>query len=241
MVIHMVENFKITAKELKRQVKISIYLPQNYNNSEQRYPVIYALDGQIMFHSLDDENKAFDLPAILDDCGKECICIGIHAPKLEEWRISELCPYYKEDETQVDASLSFIFADYIVNTLHPILKQRYRFNENVYLLGFAEGAVFNIYALCHQPLFQGAGIFSPRLDICENVLPDLELFFDKSKRVYLYFGGKNTDNTDLFYNLYSKLEELECSTLKLNYENDEENTASFWQKHLKDFIGFIIP
>ncbi len=237
----MVENFKITAKELKRQVKISIYLPKNYNNSEQFYPIIYALDGQMMFHSLDDENKTFDLPAILDEANKECICIGIHAPKLEEWRVSELCPYYIKDETQVDSSLSIVFAEYIVHTLHPILKQRYRMTEQAFLLGFSEGAIFNIYALCHYSLFRGAGIFSPNLGICENVLQDLDLSFDKNKQVYLYFGGKNTEDTDLFYNLYSKLEELECERLKLIYENDEENSVISWQKHLKDFLDFIIP
>lgn len=241
MVITMVENFKITAKELKRQVKISIYLPKNYNDSEKNYPLLYVLDGQMMFHSLDDGNKTFDFPTILDDCPKECICVGIHAPKLEEWRISELCPYYRKDESLVDSSLAFIFADYFVHTLHPIIQERYRITEDVFLLGFTEGAIFNLYALSHYALFKGAGIFSPRLENCEYVLPDLDKNFDCSKAVYLYFGGKNAPYTDLFYSLYSKFEELHCEKLKLIYEEEEENGCFSWQNHLKDFLLFLLP
>lgn len=235
----MVENIKITAKELKRQLKISIYLPKNYNNTETNYPLIYVLDGQMMFHSLNDENKTFDLPSILDNSTKECICIGLHAPKIEEWRISELCPYYKKDNTQIEPELSYIFADYIVNILHPILKQRYRINDNIYLLGFNEGAIFSLYSIYHYDIFKGAGVFSPKLEICENIINDIKINFNEYKKIYLYYAG-NSDFTDLFYNLYTNLEELKCNHLKLIYEDAEENNSNYWQTHILDFLNFTL-
>ncbi len=236
----MVENFKLTAIELKRQLKISIYLPKNYNDTDTSYPLIYVLDGQMMFHSLDDINKTFDMPDILDSFQKECICIGIHSPKIEEWRVSELCPYYIPDESDVDPSLSINFANYIVNILHPILKQRYRINENVYLLGFQEGAIFNLYSIFHYDLFKGAGVFSPKLEICKNLLEDIKENYKAEKKVFLYEGGKKSENTDLFYNLYSLFEDFKCDSLKLIYENEEENNNEYWQKHIPDFLEFIL-
>lgn len=236
----MVENIKITARELKRILKLSIYLPKNYNNTNTSYPLIYVLDGQIMFYSIDNNQQQFDLPGILDVANKECICIGIHAPKIEEWRISELCPYYKKDESEVEPDLSINLMNYIINVLHPLFKERYRINDDVYLLGFKEGAIFSLYALYHYDFFKGAGIFSPKLDVCENVLDDIEINYSPNKKIYLYHGGSNATDTDLFYNLYTLLEDLKCDKLKLIYEDAEENNSSYWQTHILDFINFIL-
>ena len=236
----MVENIKITARELKRQLKLSIYLPKNYNNNESYYPLIYALDGQIMFYSIDNNEQKIDLPSILDSSSKECICIGIHSPKIPEWRISELCPYYKRDDSQVDPDLAINLMEYIINILHPLLKQRYRINDNIYLLGFNEGAIFNLYATYHYDFFKGSGVFSPALEICENVLDDIKANYSPDKRIYLYQGGNNCNNTNLFYSLYTQLEDLKCDKLKLIYEEAEENNSSFWQTHILDFLNFIL-
>lgn len=236
----MVENIKITAKELKRHLKVSIYLPKNYNNNENYYPLVYALDGQIMFHSIDNPYQKFDLPSILDNASKECICIGIHSPKILAWRTSELCPYYKKDESEVDPDLSFNLMSYIINILHPLLKERYRISDDIYLLGFDEGAIFNLYATYHYNFFKGAGVFSPKLEICDNYLEDIENNFNCNKKIYLYQGGNKANNTDLFYQLYTLLEDLNCNNLKLIYEDAEENNSSYWQTHILDFINFIL-
>lgn len=232
----MVENIKIMAKELKRQLKISIYLPTNYNTTNQEYPLIYVLDGQLMFHSLDDENKAFDLPSILENSSQECICVGIHSPKNEEWRISELCPFYKKDESNVDPSLANVFADYIVNTLHPLLSQRYRFNTKISILGFKEGAILALYALNQYSLFSSAGVFSPQMHICNVFHEDLTNI--SNKKIYLYFGGRNEDHTNLFYNLFSYLEKN--SIVKLIYEESEENCYISWKEHILDFLNYSL-
>lgn len=236
----MVENIKITAREIKRILKLSIYLPKNYNENNKSYPLIYVFDGQMMFHSLDDENKTFDLPEILDSTSSECICIGLHSPKVDAWRLSELCPYYKKDESEVDPNYSYNYLYYIENILHPLLKQRYRINDNVYLLGFNEGAIASIYGSYHSDLFKGAGIFSPRLEICDGVIEDIEDCFNSSKAIYLYHGDHESKHTALFYNLYTRLEGLHCEKLKLIYEENEENNYISWQKHIADFLNFIL-
>lgn len=236
----MVENIKITAREIKRILKLSIYLPKNYNENNKSYPLIYVFDGQMMFHSLDDENKTFDLPDILDSSNTECICIGLHSPKVDAWRLSELCPYYRNDGSEVDPSYSFNYLKYIEDALHPLLKQRYRINDNVYLLGFNEGAIASLYGSYHHNLFKGSGIFSPKLEICDGVINDIEDNFNSSKALYLFHGDKGSNNTTLFYNLYTRLEGLHCEKLKLVYEENEENNHIYWQNHIKDFLSFIL-
>ena len=234
----MVENFKITAHSLKRQLKISVYLPKNYNLNTFEYPVIYLLDGQIAFQSLDNDEKIFDISSYLDNC-QECICVGIHSPKNKDWRMSELNTFYKKDDTIVDPSLSPIFAEYIATTLHDIIKQRYRINDKVYLLGFNEGAQFNIYTLYKYDLFLGAGIFSPALKKCEGYLEYIDSSFKSNKSIYLY-SGLDEENNDSFYNLYTKLEKLNCEKLLLNYEEKENNSFDSIQKYIIDFVKFIL-
>ena len=236
----MVENIKITARELKRLLKLSIYLPKHYNENNKDYPLIYVFDGQMMFHSLDDENKTFDLPEILDANESQCICIGLHSPKIEAWRLSELCPYYKKDESEVDPSYSYNLLNYIESILHPLLCQRYRISKDVYLLGFNEGAIISLYAIYHYDLFKGAGIFSPKLELCENVITDIENNFNSNRAIYLYHGDKGSKYTSLFYNLYTRLEGLYCEKLKLIYEENEENNYLSWQNHIADFLSFIL-
>ncbi len=237
----MVENFKIIARELKRQLKISVFLPKEYNITTKIYPVCYIFDAQLMFHSLDDAYKVFDLPTILENYPKNCILIGLHSPKNPDWRISELCPYYKKDNTDVDPALSKIFADYLVDSLHPILKQRYRIEDTASVLGFQEGAVFALYALYHYPMFSSAGLFSLRLSCCENVWQDLEKHLQEKKQVYIFQGGKENEENDLVYQLYSKISSFNSNNIKLNYENEQQNNYSSWQTNILDFFDFILP
>lgn len=236
----MVENIKITAREIKRTLKLSIYLPKHYNENNNSYPLVYAFDGQMMFHSLDDNDKTFDLPSILDDINAECICIGLHSPKIEAWRLSELCPYYNGNNNEVDTVYSTNYINYISKILHPLLKERYRINENVYLLGFNEGAFLSIYGAYHDRLFKGAGLFSPSLEMCKGMNEDINNNFDKTKAIYMYYGQKNTEYSELFYELYKFLEGLQCEKLKLSYEPEEENNYRSWQKFIADFFKFIL-
>lgn len=241
MVISMVENFKITAFELKRQLKISIYLPKNYNIEDKKYPVIYFLDAQVIFASVDDKDKEIDLPSILNDSGLECICVGIHSPKNEEWKISELVPYFKRNESKIDPSLSFIFINYLINNLHSLLGQRYRFNDDVFIFGFNEGAILALYSVGHYKFFKGGAVFSPRLDLCDGYLRDINDNFTQSSPIYLFFGGKNTENSNSFYNLFTALEERINDKVKLIYEENLENNLSSWKQYILDAIKYLLP
>ena len=193
----MVENFKLTAHELKRHLKISAYLPKSYHNTNNSYPIIYILDGQLFFPNVDNENLLFDNSKYASQSNKEFICIGIHSPKNPDWRLSELLPFYNGNNNIVDSSLAYNLSEYISTTLHEIIKQRYRINDNVYILGFNEGAVFSLYNIYKYPLYKGAGIFNPTLNICSNYIEYVDNNYS-NKYIYLY-SGIDDNNNDYFY------------------------------------------
>ncbi len=240
----MVESFKITAVKLKRILKISVNLPKSYHKSENLYPLLICFDGQLLYNFINEDTKKINIAQILDNHDKECICISLQSPKLEAWRMSELNPYYNGDDETVDTVLSYIYFEYITNELLPLLKTRYRFNDDIYLLGFDEGAIASLFMVYKYNMIKGAGLFHPRLDLCDTKLSsDLDKNFKANKIMYLYQGGANTSSQEdtMFYNLYTRLESLKCSQLLLDFDSNDSNNYADYEKHLKNFIKFILP
>lgn len=236
----MVENFKITALDLKRKLNISVYLPNDYNSTDRAYPVIYVLDGQQMFHSLDESNKEFDLPEIMDKEDIKAILVGIHAPTNPLWRTSELVPYFIPDGSIVDPTLAPIFSNYIVNDLTNIINERYRVLDGYrYIMGFNEGAILALFSLFHSNLFNGAALFSPKLNICNNeqIIEDLYHNLKINKNIYIYYG-KN-DDTTLCDNLVEKINELNIKTNYISKEFDG-NLYYFHKRYIAEAINYLI-
>ena len=231
----MLEGFKITALKLKRKLKVSVSLPDIYYNLSDTYPLIIAFDGQNLFDFFLEKTKIIDTAKILES--SRVIFVGLHSPNIEEWRLSELDPYYNGNKKDVDPILSYIYFDYIVNELIPYLKDKYRIND-IYLLGFEEGAIAALCMVYKYDIFKGAGLFNPNLDLCNlKMSSDLENHFKSDKKIYMFSGEKINEETK-FFDLYIRLLSLGSTNVKLNYIDDLNNYETYGN-NLKDFIDFI--
>ena len=45
----MVEAFKITARDLRRNLKIHVKYPDDYDQNERKYPVVIFFDGELFY------------------------------------------------------------------------------------------------------------------------------------------------------------------------------------------------
>ncbi len=237
----MVENFKITAVNLKRIVKISINLPTDYNSNNNEYPVIFSLDGQLLNNYINEQTRKININKIQGE--SKCIIISIQSPKIEAWRMSELNPYYNGDDETVDIVLSYIYFDYIVNELIPLLKQKYRLSNDMYLMGFKESAIACLYMVYRYSIFKGAGLFDPTLSLCNNkLITDIEKNFTPDKKMYLFHGGLNTDSKidDLFYKLYTKLESLKINDVYLDYNQESDNSFEAIEQRINGFLNYLL-
>lgn len=240
----MVESFKIRAEHLKRYLKISVNLPREYNNNESSYPLVLVFDGQLFYNFLNEETRVIEMEKIIDSINKDFICITLQSPTIPEWRISELNPYYKGNNPSVDTVLSLIYYDYITKELLPILKERYRINDDIYLLGYQEGAIASLYMLYAYEDFKGAGLFSIPLNTCnEKYKDDIFNRCTCKKDLFLAYGGLGTDTKDdnLFYKLCTQLDSLKIEKLKYEFYENEDNSYDILKNHLKDFFNFILP
>jgi len=239
----MVEGFKLRALELKRNLKISIYLPNNYKEDLSiSYPLIITFNGEHLFKFIDSDKRKFDLNELFNESNSNYIVAGIHSPDRLDWLKSELNPYYKGNIETVDTSYSLNFSNYITNDLLPLLKLKYRINNTIYLMGFQDGAIAALNMTYMYDIYKGALIFNPNLNECNNNLyEDLLLRFQSKKRIYLYKGEINSSKLDgeLFYKLQTILERIGIEYFILDYDLNSDNSYDSYKDHLINALTII--
>ncbi len=217
----MVEGFKLTAGKIKRILKLSVHIPDDYYTNNKSYPLLLVFDGGIFFSYLNEDNKEIDLKEILDKYNKEFITIGLFKPRLEEWNISELNPYYSGDMEGVDISYSSIIVEYIINELIPLLKQKYRFDDNISVMGYNWGAATVISVLAKYDKIKKGIIFSLPFDEINDLLFE-DLNTINNKAIYVYQGG--VDISDIAKDKYLKLNEYLENSNNLYYIDYDKNS-----------------
>ncbi|WP_339917230.1 alpha/beta hydrolase [Yeosuana marina] len=156
------ENFKIP--QLNRTRKISIYLPPNYNETEDNYPVLYMLDGQNMFDTATSYSGEWEvdeqLNTLYNQIGKSFIVVAINHGN--EKRINE---YSAWDNEKYGIGEGEEFLNFLVNTLKPQVDKLCRTkpdSANTAIIGSSVGGLFSHYAAIKRPdVFGKAAVFSP--------------------------------------------------------------------------------
>jgi len=154
--IRLPENNKIHSKILGEERKIVIQLPLDYdNNSTQKYPVMYLLDGPgHLSHTsgtLDFLNQSGTVP--------EMIIVGIANTD----RTRDLTPPLKNTENPAGGGAEK-FLDFIEKELIPYVDEKYQTENFKIITGHSFGGLLVIHSLHTRPyLFQAHFAFSPSL------------------------------------------------------------------------------
>jgi len=193
-------DIRIVAKEfpipqLRRKRRIAVLLPWNYENTTQRYPVLYLQDGQNLFEqdapfgtwgvdkqlaSLAQQNKGDFIVVAIDHGGKE--------------RIQEFLPY---NTTKWGEGLGRNYAHFLAETLKPYIDQHFRTlpdRAHTGIGGSSMGGLISIYAgVLYPQVYSKFMIFSPSLWISEHIYREPLRFHHLSPtKIYLYAGGKES-------------------------------------------------
>lgn len=169
--VHLVDgSFKMGTLEKERI--IYVYLPENYKDSMQRYPVLYMQDGQNLFDQSRSYSGEWEVDETLDRLGLanelDLIVVGIDHGGQE--RIDEYSPWALNghpSKLQGDAYIKFI-----VQNLKPYIDQNYRTltnRENTGIMGSSLGGLISFYAALQYPeTFGKAGVFSPSFELVDD-------------------------------------------------------------------------
>lgn len=144
-------NHFIKSKVLNEGRQIQIYLPPNYKDSKEKYPVLYVLDGQRFFLyavSLSQSFKQFQLTP-------EFIVVGINTD------------YPKRFQDLGDGKERFI--KFLENELTPYIDNNYRTNNENLFFGWEYGASLVFNTMLSNPTLFEAYIMASAYPIIDKI------------------------------------------------------------------------
>lgn len=201
--VHLLsENFDIPQLGLKR--KIWIYLPAGYENSKEKYPVLYMHDGQDLFDEATSQGRIgpleWGVDETIDKAKLKCIVVAVEHDEDKLKRVQEYFYTDNPDNKDVDGKK---YLDFMVNTLKPYIDKNYRTKPdkaNTFLSGSSMGGLITFYAGLNYPETYGTlGVLSPSIwldhgNINKEIASKLNNTLIKQQR-YFFYGGGNENRT----------------------------------------------
>ena len=216
----MLESFKINCLPLGRSLRVTVFLPKDYNNTSRYYSTIYFLDGQNVFHKeTSDNGQSYLLEETLMDLSKEDKDVLVIA-------IDGAVDLKKRQEEYQQT----ILADFIDEKLHPFLKQRYRMNAYCYCVGCANAALNALY-LSFKESFKGCILFAPEGNFESIVFPT-------EPKLYYFYTGENEANGICLQNI--RLLQEKNKNVHILIDQNEIHTETAWKSKLMDAFSYLI-
>jgi len=189
-----VQTFTLYAPQYDLNKKIWIYLPQEYNKKNKKYPVIYMADGQNIFDKATSFSGEWRVDETLDSLQAKVIIVAVEHGG--DQRINELTPYKNEKYGGGGAD---VYLDFIMHTLKPHIDAYYRTKTNkeyTGIFGSSLGGLTAYYAAINYPdTFGMAGVFSPAFWINPEIF-ELNDFAD-TLDAKIYFMAGDTESKEM--------------------------------------------
>lgn len=247
--------FLIDSKELKRLVRVYVYLPKSYQKEDKYYPVLYMHDGQNLFdNKLASYGKSWGIMEAYEEDLElpEVIIVGIDSG---ESRTDELVPFafVDEDSKHSGGGNSDSYYEFITKTLKTFIDKRYRTfksAKNTGIMGSSYGGLSSTYAaLKYQEFFTRFGCVSNAYFPVQNELEELikETSLLKVKKFYMDVGTKETDDKKMNesylnsnHSVYEILsEKILPNNLKYVIVEDAIHNESAWELRFPEIVKFL--
>ena len=250
-------DFNYSPKGQNRQ--LHIYLPDDYYNSNERYPVMYFFDGHNLFNDKDATyGKSWGLKEFLEKWDKDIIIVGIECGHDGEERLSEYLPYpvergYFSKFTGIgDATIAWI-----VDEIKPVIDKEYRtypFRECTGIAGSSMGGLMALFAAVHyNQWFSKAGCVSSAMSFCMRpLMKDLrQSIISPDTRIYLSWGTKEAwglknpnrvDRSSRTYKCNKRVADYARSvgaTVMMDCQVGGGHCEADWEKLVPTFMNFL--
>ncbi len=239
--------------------RLHIYLPDSYNESGERYPVMYFFDGHNLFFNEDATyGKSWGMKEFLDTWQKPMIIVGMECSHRGNERLREYCPYQYKGKFWGDLhGTGKDTLRWMAEELKPVIDRDYRtysFREATGIGGSSMGGLMAVYgAAAYNHIFSKAACLSSSVGPgMKELLKDIALApISPDTRVYLswgeeeakYFGNKNTPalitgTAKNNYILAGLFNQRGCASRVL-CQYGGRHTEADWEKQIPDFMHFL--
>lgn len=182
---------------------LHIWVPDDYEQSDEQYPVMYFFDGHNLFSDADATyGKSWGLASFLETWEKKMIIVGIECGHEGRERLSEYCPYTVNSGFLGGiAGIGDETLRWLVEELKPMIDRKYRtyyFREATGIAGSSMGGLMSLYAAIRwNRYFSKAACLSSAVSLCMSEL-EFDLtgnLIDPDTRVYLSWGTEEAGGT----------------------------------------------
>ena len=227
---------------------LHIYLPDNYYESNESYPVMYFFDGHNLFLKEDTTyGTTWGLKEFMETWPKDMIIVGIECGHEGYERLYEYLPY---PSTWKDLKAENILGEetfqWIINEIKPMIDKEYRtypFRECTAIGGASMGGLMALYgAVHHNRWFSKAACLSSAIGMCMNpLMKDMYAnLMDPDTRVYLSWGENEAhENTYRFHSEVAKKIQKDFATVKITCQKGAGHCEADWAKLVPEFMNFL--
>lgn len=176
--------------------QLHIYLPDDYETSGKRYPVMYFFDGHNLFFNEDATfGKSWGLKEYLDGFDPQLILVGMECGHEGDERLAEYCPYHMYASFCGDLKgIGRQTMKWIVEDVKPMIDATYRTlkdREFTGIGGSSMGGLMALYAgICFHDTFSKLACVSSSIAPCmDQLIDDISRQDDlRDTRFYLSWG-----------------------------------------------------
>lgn len=251
------KEFTFTAEKKPRP--LHIYLPDNYESSNERYPVMYFFDGHNLFNNEDATyGKSWGMKDFMQWWSKDMIIVGIECGHGEGERLSEYLPYPAEVGKFMELKpLGDETFKWIIEKIKPMIDKEYRTYDNrqcTAIGGSSMGGLMALYGATHyNKVFSKAACVSSSVGICMTYIMN-EIYrnpVDPDTRIYLSWGTREArgiqniwevDTTSLTYRHHLKISkklEKDGAAVRMISQVGGGHCEADWEKLVPDFMHFL--
>lgn len=225
---------------------LHIYLPEGYDWTEDRYPVMYFFDGHNLYFNKDATyGKSWGLKEFLDRWEKPMIVVGIECSHVGNNRLTEYCPYHINNRFYGNMYGTGIETlKWMTEELKPVIDREYRtysFREATGIAGSSMGGLMSLYAaIAFNRYFSKAACLSSAIYSCDRqLLRDIERCqMSRDTRVYLSWGEQENRMAGKNYELAERLERKGIRT-RVHMEPGGGHCEADWEKQNDRYMGFL--
>ncbi len=188
-----VRDMNYTPKSENR--RLHIYLPDEYDQTNERYSVMYYFDGHNLFYdSWATYGKSWGLKEFLDQWDKRMIIVGMECGHCGDERLDEYSPYTMTMLGKNIHGMGEETLQWIRDDIKPMIDGEFRTwpqREATGIAGSSMGGLMAVYAgIVYNETFSKMACLSPAVDSCRKELNrDLRAHtLNPDSRFYLSLG-----------------------------------------------------
>lgn len=229
--------------QLKRYRRIWIYLPESYERTKKKFPVLYMHDGQNVFDAATSYSGEWGVDEFLDTLCANCReSIVVAVDNGLERRMNEYNPWAFQKFGKGEGDQ---YVDFLVKTLKPFIDNHYRtYKSKKYtsVAGSSMGGLISLYAVLKYPgVFGSAGIFSPAFWTANGIDSTVLAGAKKvNSNLFFYAGGKESESmvSDM-QRIENMMDKLSKSQIKEIVDENAHHNEAAWRKHFSEFYEWV--